>query len=134
MCGGLDRLTVDDPGTRLAVRAGRDPDITAQESMPHLPGAIVAPLTNGVLDNPPGRQVMRSPAPRAAAAQTIQDGRQDLPRRVHVRAAAWCGFGHPMLNPRPCVLTESGRVGWSWVHTPDETRSSPTLVNFLDTL
>jgi hypothetical protein len=39
-----------------------------------------------------------------------------------------------MLDHVPFVVTKIGRIRWSWVHDPDDTRSYPTLVNSLDTI
>ena len=45
-------------------------------------------------------------APRAAAAQEIEDGVQDLPLRVGYRAASWFGVGHQMFDQVPFFVTQ----------------------------
>jgi hypothetical protein len=57
--GGLDRLTIKHCSTRLAVFAGGHSDITTEQVVHELPGAILAPLANVVIDDPPRGQIVR---------------------------------------------------------------------------
>ena len=67
-------------------------------------------------DHSPRRQVMGPHAPGAAAAQELEDGVQDLSRRVGFPSAAWFGFWNQMVEQVPFVLTEIGRVCSSGIH------------------
>jgi hypothetical protein len=94
----------------LPVFTSGDPDIAAEQVMHHLPGPILLPWAEVVIDHAPRRQVMGQHAPGAAAAQEREDGVQDLTLRVGFRSAAWFGFWNQMLDQVPFVITESGRV------------------------
>jgi hypothetical protein len=87
-----------------------DPDIAAEQVMPHVPGPILRPWAEVVRDHSPRRQVMGPHAPGAAAAQELEDGVQDLSRRVGFPSAAWFGFWNQLLDQVPSLITEIGRV------------------------
>jgi len=84
--GGLDRLAVDNPGTRPGLTPVPDPFALAQQSVDPLPGPVAAPLTEVVIDRLPGRKIAREQPPLTAAAQDAEDAVTDEAQRPFARS------------------------------------------------
>ena len=76
--GPLDRLAVDAAGARARARRPASPDLPPQGVHDRLPGAVVAPLAEVVVDGALGREVVRQHVPLAAGAVDVEDGVEDL--------------------------------------------------------
>jgi hypothetical protein len=74
----LDRLAVDAPGPRRRPPTGRLSHPLTQGVEDALPGAVVPPLLEVVVDGALGRQVVREHVPLAARAGLIEDRVEDL--------------------------------------------------------
>src|SRR3954447_21247411 len=85
-CGGLHRLTVDDPGARLAMATDPRPDTLPQRGIQPLPGAIQPPATKPPVDGRPRRVLVGQLPPLSPSADKIEDRVQDLPQRPAPRA------------------------------------------------
>src|SRR5437763_17086586 len=75
----LDRLAVDAAGPRRRLPTGRRPDHATQGVGDPLPGAVVTPLPEVVVDGALRRQVVGQHVPLAARAGLVEDGVEDLP-------------------------------------------------------
>ncbi len=80
--GGLHRLAVNNrpTGCRFPARRLTDPDMEGLMNL--LPGFLPPPNPEVVVDQLPGRQVMRQETPSAAGAQHIPHGVDNLPAGV----------------------------------------------------
>jgi hypothetical protein len=74
-----------------------------------LPGAIVPPAPEVLIDNLPGGEVMRQQAPGTATTQDIADGIHDLTLGIFLGPPTGLGAGPQMLDQRPFFVTQ---VGW----------------------
>jgi hypothetical protein len=99
-----------------------------------LPGAIVSPAPEVLIDNLPGWELMQQQAPRSATAPQIQDPVQDVARGVRRGPSAGLRLGPQRWEPVPLSVPAIGRGRLSGVHTPDDPRSYPAMITFLDTL
>jgi hypothetical protein len=89
--GGLDRLTIENPSTRLAALASSHSDIAPEQIRHPLPGPVLPPTPEVLGDNLPWRKVVGQQAPRTATTEDIKDRLQDLTLWDISRAAhrAW---------------------------------------------
>jgi hypothetical protein len=106
----------------------------SQEVMHELPGTILAPLAEVIIDAPPGRQIMGQHPPGTAAAEQREDAVQDLALGICLRSPTRFGLGDEMVDHRPCFIAEIGRIRLSWIHALQDNQSRPAQTNFLDTL
>ena len=117
--GPLDRLAVDARGPRLGLMPGGLADLTPQGVHHVLPGAVVAPLGEVVVDGALGREVVRQHVPLAARTVDVEDGVEDL-SHVHLPRPSGEIDGDERLDQGPLVVTEVGRVGLAhWCMLPD---------------
>src|SRR5262249_18698278 len=93
-------------GRRLAPHPA--PRRLAQPGMDPLPGAVLAPQPEVVLDRLPGRQVVRQQAPGLAAAPHVEVGVRDLTSAPATRASAGLGCRHERLEDRPLAVRPVG--------------------------
>src|SRR5512135_3555183 len=109
--GALDRLAVDirDPRRRLASLGHAQ--LLPQGVGDPLPGAIVAPLGEGVVDGALGQQVVRQQLPLAAGAGLVQQGIEDLPYVDLAGPTAGQGGGDQGLDDLPLGVGQVGLVG-----------------------
>src|SRR6266567_9017575 len=69
----LDRLTVDDPRTGLAIASRLRPHALPQGRVDALPGTVETPEPEVVLDRLPRRKLVRQQPPGTAAADDVND-------------------------------------------------------------
>ena len=69
--GRLDGLLVHDPGARVGVTAGDNPQALADRPVQALPSPVEAPLAEVVVDGLQGRKVAREHPPLAAGPEHI---------------------------------------------------------------
>jgi hypothetical protein len=131
---GLDRRAIDNPGAGLAVFACGLTDIAAYEVMHEVPGAVLAPGANIVIDRRPGREVMGEQAPGAAPAHDIEDTIEDFSLGVLRRSASRLDLGDIRCDQRPFVIGEIGRVRLAESHAPQFTLSFFPGETFFNTL
>ena len=132
--GGLHGLAIDDPGTRLAPLPGGHPDIAAEQVMHALPRPVVPPAPKLLLDDLPGREIMRQQAPGTPTPQAREDGVEDVPFGVLLGAAPRLGCGHLGGDPRPCLVSQVGGVRFAGCHASTGNPPSLAMASFLNTL
>src|SRR5829696_7853849 len=76
--GGLRRLAVHYPGTRLGLPSELLPQPPAQDAVHPLPNSVDAPSPEVVEHGLPGRKVPRQHAPLATALEHVEDGIEDF--------------------------------------------------------
>ena len=79
--------------------------------MPPLPGAIVPPAPEVLVDKLPGWKVMGQQAPGTATTENREDRIQDFALRIFLRSPTGLGGGDEMLKQGPFAVTE---VSWVW--------------------
>jgi site-specific DNA recombinase len=75
----LDRLAVDAGGAWRRLTTGGDPHLLAEDVVDGLPGAVVAPLLEVVVDGALGGEVTGEELPLAAGFVEVDDGVEDFP-------------------------------------------------------
>jgi hypothetical protein len=98
--------------------AGGHPDIATEQIMHTLPRPILPPAPKVLIDELPGRQVVRQQAPRTATTEDIKNGLEDFMLGIFFRSPTGLGWGDQMLNQGPFTVTESGRVWLAGFHAP----------------
>lgn len=93
---GLHRLAVDDPNRRLFLSALTFSLFPTKGLAYSLPGPVVAPVPEVVLDRRPGREIVGHHPPLATRAQDVEDAVHDLPKIVLPRMA-----GPLLMQQRP---------------------------------
>jgi hypothetical protein len=88
---GFDRLAIHYGRGGLRVPLEADTHALTQGGMHPLPGAVQAPEAEVVVDGLPGWEVVWQKPPGAAAPYDVEDGVEDLTRRIETRAPT--GFG-----------------------------------------
>ena len=116
--GGLDRLTLEERGAGLAALPSGHAHVTAEQIVPTLPGAIVPPAPEVLIDDLPRGKVMRQQAPGTATAQDVEDRLQDFTRRICLGPPTGLGGGHQMADHVPFFIAQVGRVRFARVHAP----------------
>jgi hypothetical protein len=111
-------LTIDDAGAGLAALPNGHPHVAAQQLMHTLPGAIIPPAPEILIDNLPGGKVMRQQAPGTATTQDIEDRIQDLTLGIFLGPSTGLGRWDQMLNQGPLSVTEIGWVWFARFHAP----------------
>jgi hypothetical protein len=81
-----------------------------------LPGAIVPPAPEVLIDNLPGGKVMRQQAPGTATTQDIEDGIHDLTLGIFLGPPTGLGAGHQMFDQIPFFVAQVGWVRFSGSH------------------
>jgi hypothetical protein len=99
-----------------------------------LPGAVLAPAPEVLVDNLPRRQVMGHQTPRTAATHDVENAVEDFPLGVCLGPAPRFGFRHQMLDQLPFFVAEVGRIGFSGFHTPEDNPACESATSFLNTL
>jgi hypothetical protein len=127
-------LPSDDPGAGLPRFAGRHAHIPAEQVMDMLPGPIVAPSSEIMVDYRPGREVVGEQPPGTAAPRQIPTGIENFPLGVCLRAAPSFGRGHEMLNQLPFAIRQVSWVRLSRFHAPNCTLSRLPSEDFFNTL
>lgn len=134
MFGGLDGLAIDNASTGLPVFPGRHPHVAAEPVVPQLPGPVLLPASNIMIDDLPGGEVMGEQAPRTATSQNIHDTVQDVACGRLLWSAPRLGSGHIRGNQRPFLVSEVSRIGFSGFNAPDGNPAYWATANFLNTL
>ena len=116
-------MTIDDPGARLPRFAGRQAHLPPEHVMDVLPGPIVTPGAEIMIDYRPWREVVGEQSPGTAAPRQIPKGIEKFTFGVFLRAAPSFGRGHEMLNQLPFSIRQVSRVRLSRFHAPDCTLS-----------
>lgn len=75
-----------------------DVHIAPQEVRHKLPGTILAPLAEIVIDDLPGRQVMKQHSPGTATALQREEAVEDLARGIVLRFPPGFGLGDEMFD------------------------------------
>ena len=98
--------------------ASAAPDFCPQPVVDALPGAVIAPNTEVMVDTLPVRIILGQHTPLGASDQNIQDGIDDL---AHVQAA-WSttrfGDRNQIFDTIPVAVRQIGRVCLCF-HTPN---------------
>jgi hypothetical protein len=108
--GPLDRLAVDAAGTRRRLPAVGDAHPLAQGVHEPLPGAVVPPSREVVVDGALGRQVVGEHVPLAARAVEVEDRVEHL-AHVDVAGPAEVEDGDVRLDQGPLVVGQVGGIG-----------------------
>jgi hypothetical protein len=90
----------------LTLFPGRHPHIATEQIMNQLPGTVLPPAPEVLVDNLPRRKVMGQQPPGTATPEDIEDRVQNFALGIFLRSAAWFGSGDQMLNQRPFTVTE----------------------------
>ena len=112
--GRLDRLAVDDRGTRRRGAPGLHPHPLAQQRMQPLPGAVPAPRGEVVVDRLVRWEVVRQRPPGPASTQVVQDAVENLAHIHRARPPTGLGWGDQRLQDRPLRVREVTRVRLVW--------------------
>src|SRR5579864_7004960 len=114
--GRLDRLTVDagDAGSRIA--ASLRTNTPAKDVEQAVPGAVLLPLLEIVVDGFPGRQIIGQSSPRATLAGKVQDGVDDFTHIGLARSPARLSGRYPGFQDSPLAVHQVGRVAFAF-HT-----------------
>jgi pimeloyl-ACP methyl ester carboxylesterase len=99
--GRFHRLAVDDASAGLRVPVEANPNPLAQGGVQLFPGPVQAEASEVMVDDAPGREVVRNQAPRTAAPHHVEDGVEDLAQRVDSRASGGFGSGKVRLKAAP---------------------------------
>src|SRR5919108_5596385 len=99
-----------------------------------LPGAVLAPAPEVLVDNLPRREGMGHQTPCTAAAHDIEDAVEDLPLGVLLGPAPRFGFWHEMLDQSPFFVAEVGWRRFSGFHTREDNPAYESTTSFLNTL
>lgn len=90
----LDRLAIQDRGTRFNMSSFSLAQFFAQSGVNALPRTVQAPGAKVRIDRFPRRKIMRDGAPLATGAQYIQDGIHNFATRMVRRSPALFGGRH----------------------------------------
>jgi hypothetical protein len=96
--GRLDRLTIETPSAGLATLAGGHPDIATEQIMHPLPGTVLPPAPELLIDNLPGRKVVGQQAPRTTTTEDREDRLQDFTLWRFLGPPTGLGWGDQMLT------------------------------------
>ena len=83
-----------------------------------LPGAIVPPAPEVLIDNLPRGKIMGQQAPGTAPTQDIEDRIHDLTLGIFLGPPTGLSGGHQMFNQVPFLVAEVGRVRFAGFHAP----------------
>src|SRR3954471_21859582 len=122
--GGPHRLGIHYGRAGLGVPTQPCPQGLAQRRIETLPGAVDAPGPEPMVDGPPGRKLAGQKAPGAAALEDVEDGVQDLTRRMDLGAPSLVGGGQMLLDVPEFFL---GKVCGIAHHGPKRRPSTPTF-------
>jgi hypothetical protein len=86
--------------------------------MPVLPGAVLPPAPEVLVDNLPGRKVMGQQAPGTATPKDIEERIQDLTLGIFLGPPTAFGGGHQMVDQVPFFVAQVGRVRFAGFHAP----------------
>src|SRR5262245_59146162 len=86
--------------------------------MPALPGAIVPPAPEVLIDNLPGRKVVRQQAPGTATTEDREDRIHDLTLGRFLGPPTGLGAGHQMFDQIPFFVAQIGWVWFAGSHAP----------------
>jgi hypothetical protein len=85
-----------------------------------LPGAVQAPEAEVVVDGLPGWEVVWQKPPGTAAPYDVEDGVEDLTRRIETRTPTGFGSGKVKLQAAPFGIGEIGLICFSHARYPTE--------------
>src|SRR5712692_8591943 len=122
----LDRLTVDDPRTGLAITSRLRPPALPQGRVDALPGAVETPAPEVVVERLPRRKRVRQQPPGTAAADAVQDAVEDLTHRREPRATGR-GRNRQQRFELTVVRVREIRVVCVSCHAPSIARTTPQL-------
>jgi hypothetical protein len=108
--GRLDRLAVDAPGAGAGLATVGDPHLLAQGVEDLLPGAVIPPLGEIVVDGALGREVVREHVPLAAAAVLVEDRVEHLPH-LDLTGPPHAVDGDQGLDDLPLLVGQVGGIG-----------------------
>lgn len=112
--GRLHRLAVDADGTGSRFAAFRGANLAAERIDHVLPGAVVAPLGEVVVDGALGEQVVGEHVPLAARPVEVKDGIDDLPHIHFPRPPPMTAGGNHRFEDRPLSIGQVRRIAFAW--------------------
>jgi hypothetical protein len=113
----LDRLAVDDGGTRRRLSGGDGTDPGPEGVVDQFPHPGVPPGVEVVGDGLPGREIVGQHPPRAAAPGQVEGGVDDLPQGVLAGASPLAGRpGEQVFDVVPLQVRQVAGVTLSVVH------------------
>jgi len=124
---------VDDARTGLALLAFGDPDVTAEEVVPAVPGPVRPPLPKVIIDDPSWRSIVGPHPPGTPTAQQVEGPIEDRTLGVSLGTATWLRLRYQMCDEVPCLITKVGWIGLSSRHASENIRSRLVTASFLDT-
>ena len=111
---GFDALTIDDRRTRFGIPPVRCPEVAPQVGVDALPGAIVAPGAEVIVDGGPRREVTGQHAPLTTGAQFAEE-RIDHDTRLDSAGSAGAIAGRDKRrNHRPLGIGSVRGVAADW--------------------
>src|SRR5512133_4176132 len=122
---GFDRLTIDDPCAGLRISPLLFAHLPPQGLQDVLPDPFALPATEVVVNSAPRRKLMRQQAPRAAAAQDVEDGIDNLASLMHLIGGIWGNRRDQGLHHLPLRIREIGGIGH-----PTQRHWHPMLASF----
>jgi hypothetical protein len=127
----LDRLALENPGTRLWSTARFDADRLSQGVMHRFPQPRQPPEAEIMGHRLPRWQVRGQQPPGTTAAEDRADASENLARRVNPRPAHGPGRWHEGLERGPLGVSDIGRIQLS-VHSPYSVRRLGATDHFSD--
>src|SRR5262249_40632016 len=140
----LDRLAVDAGDAGIGVAARRPAHPPPQGGEEPIPGTILLPGLEVVVDGLPGREVIGQGPPRTALAGEVEDGIDHLAHVGFARPAAGSGRRNPRLQDGPLLVRQIRRVAfavhtelyakrpfWNRLSTAVATSAAPKIINTL---
>ena len=104
--GRLDRLAIDNTGTRRRLAPGLHPQALSQRLHQLFPHPSIAPLAKVIIDRRPGRVLMWQQTPGPATAQHVKNPVENLTHIHTSGAASWLGWGNQRFKNGPLGIRE----------------------------
>ena len=114
----LDRLAVDRGDPRCRVVASGDPDLSDQGVLDLVPGAVVPPVSEVVVDGALGGEVVGEHIPLATSPVDVEDGVEDFPH-IHLPRPPGLLRGDERLDDGPLGIGQVRRVGLAHRRVPN---------------